>query len=347
MHRLINSFDYYANQIPVIFILAVFVSYALYRWWCQVELIPQPDDVLVKLNAYLLNDDKTSRIKKKTIARYLILSQVLAFRLLSKKVAKRFPTMEVVVQSGLMTDQEFKIYDSLLCSSIQWQAPLHWVVNLLTEKVEIQSTSFKKSDESVTTDIGLRSIMEELGKYKDNLQQTFTYEWIKIPLIYTQVAALVVYTYFFLALIGHQTYTQKYDSYVPLLSILQFIFYVGWLKVAENVSHPFGDEDDDLELNVILDRNASVSVNLIDNLRENLPPLTEDELFDREMVCLPYTRESLKRKQHTPKCHVKVETRKVNPGDMLYTETTLVEEPQQRREKTLFGFGKVKQTLKF
>ena len=55
------------------------------------------------------------------------------------------------------------------------------------------------------------------------------------------------------------------DLYIPVYTILQFFFYMGLLKVAEQLINPFGDDDEDFELNWLVDRHMKVgfTVNVV------------------------------------------------------------------------------------
>lgn len=81
----------------------------------------------------------------------------------------------------------------------------------------------------------------------------------------TQVVTLAVYTYFLTSVMGRQ-WIQKSNSiidlYFPVFTTLQFFFYMGWLKVAETLINPFGEDDDDFEVNWLIDRNLQVRVAL-------------------------------------------------------------------------------------
>lgn len=46
-----------------------------------------------------------------------------------------------------------------------------------------------------------------------------------------------------------------------LAFVFQFLFYVGWLKVGEQMFSPFGDDDVDFEMNHILERHLKVFYN--------------------------------------------------------------------------------------
>ena len=46
--------------------------------------------------------------------------------------------------------------------------------------------------------------------------------------------------------------------YVPCFTILEFIAFFGWIKVAESLLNPFGDDDEDFQINYLIDRNMQV-----------------------------------------------------------------------------------------
>ena len=50
----------------------------------------------------------------------------------------------------------------------------------------------------------------------------------------------------------------RFDMFFPFFVTLEFAFYVGWLKVAETLINPFGEDDDDFDTYYLIDRNLQV-----------------------------------------------------------------------------------------
>ena len=48
------------------------------------------------------------------------------------------------------------------------------------------------------------------------------------------------------------------DFYFPLFTLVEFFCYMGWIKVAETLLNPFGDDDEDFQVNYIITRNLQV-----------------------------------------------------------------------------------------
>eukprot|EP00102_Acyrthosiphon_pisum_P008689 XP_003245657.1 PREDICTED: bestrophin-1-like isoform X2 [Acyrthosiphon pisum] len=97
-----------------------------------------------------------------------------------------------------------------------------------------------------------------------------------------------------LANLKHQTETNPanynyIDLYFPVFAILQFLIYMGWLKVAESLINPFGDDrDDDFEVNWIINRYVKDSY-LIDDEMHPEPRLIRDQYWNQVFPTeLPY-----------------------------------------------------------
>ena len=63
--------------------------------------------------------------------------------------------------------------------------------------------------------------------------------------------------------------------------MLQYIFYFGWLQVAETLINPFGgDEDDDFEVEYFINRNYQVGFLMIKDDSEDKNNDVESDLCD-------------------------------------------------------------------
>lgn len=109
-------------------------------------------------------------------------------------------------------------------------------------------------------------IIDQIGDVRKQMQDLQIFSSIMIPLVYTQVVIIAVYSYFMCQIFACQFVKQrqdeaghKIDLYVPIFSIFSFLFLMGWLKVALCVMNPFGDDDEDFQTSSILDYNLEVS----------------------------------------------------------------------------------------
>ncbi|XP_061550396.1 bestrophin-4 [Phycodurus eques] len=275
------------NFIPVLFVLGFYVTLAFNRWWGQYTSFPLPDNLMMVVSGNVHGVDERGRLLRRTLMRYANLSSVLILRSISTRVHKRFPTLEHVVEAGFMTSHELKMFEMLHSDFNKYWMPLTWFANL---------ASRAREEARVRDDIALRLLMDELNNYRAKCSLLFHYDWISIPLVYTQVVTLAVYSFFALCVIGRQFLNpakgykdHKLDLYVPFVTLLQFFFYAGWLKVGELIINPFGEDDDDFETNKLIDRNIQVSMLAVDDMYQNLAPLEKDKHWAQRHFSIPYT----------------------------------------------------------
>ncbi|XP_030575788.1 bestrophin-3 [Archocentrus centrarchus] len=279
--------DKYAEQIPVTFVLGFYVTLVVNRWWNQFVNLPWPDRLMFHISSCVQGKDEYGRLLRRTLVRYVNLTSLLIFRSVSTAVCKRFPTMDHVVEAGFMTPEERKVFENIRSPHLKYWIPVVWFSNLASKA---------RQEGRIQDSIDLQNILNEMNRFRTWCATLFGYDWVGIPLVYTQVVTLAVYTFFFACLIGRQFLDptcgyqgHDLDLYVPIFTLLQFFFYCGWLKVAEQLINPFGEDDDDFEANWIIDRNLQVSLLAVDEMHMNMPHMTKDIYWNDSDARPPYT----------------------------------------------------------
>ncbi|KOC66844.1 Bestrophin-2 [Habropoda laboriosa] len=278
----------YSDLIPLSFVLGFYVSIVMTRWWNQYMVIPWPDSIAVFVSATIHGNDERGRLMRRTIVRYVCVCLTLVLAMVSPRVKKRFPTLEHFVDSGLLLENELVIFQSLNSKfpkpSKHW-LPIVWASSIVTRA---------RKEGRIRDDFAVKTLIDELNKFRGLCGSLMHYDTISVPLVYTQVVTLAVYTYFLTSVMGRQwvqnSSTSTIDLYFPVFTTLQFFFYMGWLKVAETLINPFGEDDDDFEVNWIIDRNLQVGYLIVDEMHHEHPELIRDQYWDEIFPTeLPYT----------------------------------------------------------
>lgn len=285
------------------------MSVIISRWWDQWNQIPWIDRLAHVVIANVRGHDVAGRLLRRNLLRYVQLSSMLVYRLMSPTIMERFPELQDLVTDGYMSQRECDLYEA--CDSVHWKywIPFTWFSGRLAQGFD---------EGRIRSSVGYKQILEELNIVRSQLGTLVGYDWVNIPLVYTQVVTIAVHSYFVMGLFAHQTldpegtirlaptarihttqssqlfanctsqpdsFCQKISTYVPFYMILEFLFYMGWLKVAEQLINPFCGGDDDFEMNEIIDRNMEVAMRMVDETLYNLPELHKDEFFDSNLYC--------------------------------------------------------------
>ncbi|GMT33379.1 hypothetical protein PFISCL1PPCAC_24676, partial [Pristionchus fissidentatus] len=275
--------------IPITFVMGFYVSFVAGRWWQQYMNIPWPDRIALQVSAYVSGADEKGRKIRRALVRYANLLSVFTFQSISTVIKRRFPSIEHLEDAGLLTVEERKTLEEIHSPQGTWFVPAHWFCQLAAQA---------RKEGRIHDDLHLKSLIDEMMAFRSQCGMLWSYDWISVPLVYTQVVTIAVYAFFLACAFGRQflrfadsasSSPNALDYYVPIFTIFQFCFYVGWLKVAESMICPFGEDDDDFELNWIIDRNVQVAYLLADTLHQKQPKLQRDTMWDSTDPDVPYT----------------------------------------------------------
>ena len=212
--------------------------------------------------------------------------------------------MESIVEDKIILPNEVERLRAL-----KEKAPLHeytWAPILWASKLIQRSRTEEKIKIEPPIFNNLISSLDYITTCNRNI---LNYGWINFPIKYTQVVTISVFLYFFIALFGRQ-YLEPPENHqdletfdatsfitgkapfndhtpdliFPIFTVVEFLCYMGWIKVAEGLLNPYGDDDEDFELGYIIYRNLQTSYLIVE----------EGEMQDEvEMVKDPFLEEGL------------------------------------------------------
>ena len=246
--------------------------------------VPWTDRLSLNLASYMPGGGNARRARRQ-IVRLANLSSVLCMQKISTGVARRFPNYDSIVAAGLMTKAEEKLMDKMdetvkRAHQTTWY-PIKWAQARLRKCYQLGM---------IESPFMFTELQGNLSDYSGLNGSLLEYVWINIPLVYTQLVTIAVYVYFYFVCLfasqllkptepihvnplwgvrnSHQHYNSTSDNDpddqmtvdfpFPFFTVLKFIFYFGWLRIAEVLINPFGEDDDDFDINYILDRNIQV-----------------------------------------------------------------------------------------
>lgn len=119
---------------------------------------------------------------RRTIMRYVCMCVTMVFSMISPRVKKRFPTLSHFVEAGLLQPSEKEIMDDLNDKfpkySKHW-LPLVWAAGIITRA---------RKEGRVRDDFAVKTMIDELNKFRGQCGLLLTYDNISVPLVYTQVS---------------------------------------------------------------------------------------------------------------------------------------------------------------
>lgn len=118
---------------------------------------------------------------RRTIMRYVCLCVTMMFTMISPRVKKRFPSLDHFVEAGLLQENEKDILADLNIKfpkySKHWM-PLVWASSIITRA---------RREGRIRDDFAVKTMLDELNKFRGQCGLLIAYDTISVPLVYTQV----------------------------------------------------------------------------------------------------------------------------------------------------------------
>jgi len=198
--RLTFSSARFRYLIPITFLTGFYVTQVVNRYWDQFMTLPYPDRLALKLVSYIPGkvyfirishqaqiyqrctvQDSFRRNLRRTVMRYVNLSIILVFRLVSQKVHKRFPNTQSLIDAKLLLKHEAERLtrvDEHTPHESTW-APMLWALKLVQRA---------RTEGKITIEPPVyASLVSGFDFIEESNRKILNYGWVNFPLAYTQV----------------------------------------------------------------------------------------------------------------------------------------------------------------
>lgn len=158
------------------------------------------------------------------ISRYVCVCLTIVLSNVSPRVKKRFPTWEHFVDAGLLLDNELTIFQHLNEKfpkpSKHW-LPIIWASSIVTRA---------RNEGRIRDDFAVKTLIDELNKFRGMCGSISHYDTISVPLVYTQVNIYLSKLAISLIIVKkHAIYKFKYYMYAKSAdAIFKHIYYAVW-----------------------------------------------------------------------------------------------------------------------
>merc|ERR1712227_707716 len=181
-----------------------------------------------------------------------------------------FPDNKSLIEAKVATRKELKLMEKQGDLGRVWWIPISWSMSMIKSSKE---NKYVPSEQKIPIDM--------IGKFQARLENVDSFDHVIMPPLYKQVVRFAVWIYFALSLIGSQHQQGEPYTFIPIFLILKFIFFFGWLEVAEAIENPFGNDADDFHICQLVSRHLwAIGRNLA--LHDGPPLPDENEEDDDE-----------------------------------------------------------------
>jgi bestrophin-2/bestrophin-3 len=213
--------------------------------------IPFPDSTFLAINATIGQADERGRVLKQTIFRYILATSFLLYHATSKMMQRKYrEPWKTMVHLGLLTEEEVqrireRVRDYPYPGEVSF-VPLAWAT--LTIRQAFDDDQVVPKAKNNTYPFTVNTALKALQDYRSQCGSLLFEVYFPFPLLLSQLVTLVVYSYFLVSLVSQQNLSSEPTFIFPVFTAMEFIVYMGALRVGQTFTQPLGEDDNSFEI---------------------------------------------------------------------------------------------------